>query len=616
VNWEHFKAFVWLRWKLLYNKARRAGVFNAVVTTIAVIGALLTAIPLFIGCFILGINVIPKAEPAHLMFAWDGIVVAFLFFWLIGLITELQRSDPLSLSKFLHLPVSANGAFLINYFSSLLRLSLIVFLPVMLAFGLALVVVKGVSMLLVLPLVAAFVLMVTAVTYQFQGWLAALMSNPRRRRTVIMIATVTFVLIVQLPNLLNFLAPWGPGRQADRAGAVTREFEKLNRDAQSGKIGPDELRRRHQEIVDKQNLGVQQADREGLEQLERTARFVNMVLPVGWLPLGVMTAAEGSILPSILGLLGMTLIGSASLFRAYRTTVGLYQGKFTSRKGRPVPAPVVSTSTGQPKPRKGLLEAQIPGVSEPVAAVALAGFRSLLRAPEAKMMLLSPVIMSFIFGSMLWRSRQNIPESLRPLVAIGGMVLVLFGVVQLMANQFGFDRDGFRVFVLSAARRRDILMGKNLSFAPLVLGLATIVLASVQAVSPMRWDHFLAMIPQYLSMFLLFCLLMNFLSIFAPVHIAAGSLKPSHPKLTTVLLHLVTFMLVFPLTQVVTLIPLGTETALRFVGFGSGVPICLLLSLVECAAVVVIYYFLSDALGSLLQSREQKILETVTAKDA
>ena len=262
VNWEHFKAFVWLRWKLLYNKARRAGVLNAVITTIAVIGALLTAIPLFIGCFILGINVIPKAQPAHLMFAWDAIVVAFLFFWLIGLITELQRSDPLSLSKFLHLPVSANGAFLINYFSSLLRLSLIIFLPVMLAFGLALVVVKGVSMVLVLPLLAAFVLMVTAVTYQFQGWLAALMSNPRRRRTVIMIATVTFVLIVQLPNLVNFLAPWGPGRQADRARAVTREFEKLNRDVQTGKIGPNELARRHQEIVDKQTLGVQQADRE------------------------------------------------------------------------------------------------------------------------------------------------------------------------------------------------------------------------------------------------------------------------------------------------------------------------------------------------------------------
>ena len=71
-------------------------------------------------------------------------------------------------------------------------------------------------------------------------------------------------------------------------------------------------------------------------------------------------------------------------------------------------------------------------------------------------------------------------ESFRPLVAIGGMAFVLFGVVQLMANQFGFDRDGFRVFVLSAARRRDILVGKNLSFAPLVMGMAAIMLLALR----------------------------------------------------------------------------------------------------------------------------------------
>jgi ABC-2 type transport system permease protein len=614
VNWEHFKAFVWLRWRLVYNKARRAGVFSAVVTVIVVIGALLTAIPLFIGCLIGGLYAIPKAAPAHLMYAWDVVVVAFLFFWLIGLITELQRSDPLSLSKFLHLPVSANGAFLINYVSSLLRLSLIVFLPIMLAFSVALVVVKGIRMVPVLPLMAAFLLMVTALTYQFQGWLASLMSNPRRRRTVIMIATLTFVLIAQLPNLLNFLAPWGRQQQVDSSAALAQEFEKLNRDVQSGKIDVNEVGRRQQEIMDKQRFGAQEENRESLQRIERTARFVNMVLPVGWLPLGVMAAAEGNVIPSILGLLGMTLIGSASLYRAYRTTIGMYQGQISSRQGRP--APVVTRSQGQRKPRTGLIEARLPGVSEPVAAVALAGFRSLLRAPEAKMMLLSPVIMSIIFGSMLWRTRQSIPESFRPLLGIGGMVLVLFGVLQLMSNQFGFDRDGFRVFVLSSARRRDILMGKNLSFAPLVLGMGAIVLGTLQVVSPMRWDHFLAMIPQYLSMYLLFCLLMNFLSILAPVYIAAGSLKASNPKLTTVLLQLVTFMIVFPLIQSVTLIPLGAEAALRFFGYGSGVPICLLLSLVECAAVVVIYYFGSAGLGSLLQSREPKILEVVTAKAA
>src|SRR5262249_47902532 len=142
-----------------------------------------------------------------------------------------------------------------------------------------------------------------------------------------------------------------------------------------------------------------------------------------------------------------------------------------------------------------------------------------------------------------------------------------------MSNQFGFDRDGFRVFVLSSARRRDILIGKNLSFAPFIFGLGLVLLVALQAVSPLRWDHALAMIPQYISMFLVFCLLMNFLSIYAPVYVAAGSLKPSNPKITTVLLHLVTFMILFPLSQGLLLIPVGTELALRFAGIGSGIPI-------------------------------------------
>ena len=61
VNWQHLQAFVWLRWRLLVNQWRRAGAFNAVLMMIVAIGALLTAIPLFIGCFVLGLYAIPKA---------------------------------------------------------------------------------------------------------------------------------------------------------------------------------------------------------------------------------------------------------------------------------------------------------------------------------------------------------------------------------------------------------------------------------------------------------------------------------------------------------------------------------------------------------------------------
>jgi hypothetical protein len=189
---------------------------------------------------------------------------------------------------------------------------------------------------------------------------------------------------------------------------------------------------------------------------------------------------------------------------------------------------------------------------------------------------------------------------------------LLFGVVQFMANQFGFDRDGFRVFVLSAARRRDILLGKNLSIAPLILGLAVIVLTIVQFVCPLRLDHFLAMFPQYLMMFLLFCMVMNMLSIYAPVQVPAGSFKPANPKLTVVLLQLLTMMVLLPLTQAVTLIPLGAEMLMGFLGWTSHVPIYLVLSLAECALVIVIYHFMLNLQGSLFQASEQWILECVT----
>jgi ABC-2 type transport system permease protein len=79
---------------------------------------------------------------------------------------------------------------------------------------------------------------------------------------------------------------------------------------------------------------------------------------------------------------------------------------------------------------------------------------------------------------------------------------------------------------------------------------------------------------------------------------------------------MVTFMIFFPLTQALTLAPLGTEFVLRLLGHGTSIPICLLLSIPECALIAVVYYLCTNALGSLLQSREQKILEAVTAKAA
>ena len=118
---------------------------------------------------------------------------------------------------------------------------------------------------------------------------------------------------------------------------------------------------------------VQQEDRASLKEWEQKADLANMILPVGWLPFGVKAAAEGRVMPSILGLLGMGLIGMASLYRAYGTTIEMYQGQSSNRKGRPAPAAAVAQPAAARKARTQLLESRLPGFSEPVSAVAALG---------------------------------------------------------------------------------------------------------------------------------------------------------------------------------------------------------------------------------------------------
>jgi hypothetical protein len=618
VIWQHFRAFVWLRWRLAVNQWRRGGAFNAVLMIVIAVAALVTMIPLFIGSFALGAYLIPQADPVYLMWAWDVLIIVFLFFWFIGLITELQRTEPLSLSKFMHLPVTVTGAFLINYFSSVLRLSVIFFGPIMLGFGLALVYTKGLPMVIPFLSLGALLLMVTALTYQFQGWLASLMSNPRRRRTVVVVTTMAFILVSQVPNMINMSVSQGTFKQFEKMSRDQVEAtQKLTMEFQTKAISFEEYQRRVKDVDAAHKSARQAASRAMFEKWERITRLANLAVPVGWLPVSVRYAAEGQVLPSLLALLGMSAIGAASLWRAYRTTLGIYQARFTSATPKPVRAPPRVTTANAAKPAKEgdrFLETRIPGLSEPVSVIALAGVRALLRAPEAKMMLLTPLIFTFIFGPAVWRQRSDFPELVRPLIAIGGMLMLLLGLLPMMCNQFGFDRDGFRVFVLSSASRRDILMGKNLAFAPLVLGAGAVLLVLMQAVSPLRWDHFLGTIPQYVSMFLMFCIFTNLSSIYTPMYVAAGTLKSANVKASTILVQLVMFMVIFPLTQGITLLPLGIEALVRFLGWPAGVPTYLVLSFVQCAVVIFIYHSVLLWQGNLFRTRELKILDVVTSR--
>jgi hypothetical protein len=297
----------------------------------------------------------------------------------------------------------------------------------------------------------------------------------------------------------------------------------------------------------------------------------------------------------------------------------LYTGEYTS--GRTAGVPARSASERDPLPalragriRTSLLERKLPWLSDQASVITLAAFRSLLRAPEAKMLLLSPLLLLIIFGSMsLTAGQKDMPVAARPLLSFGAMALVLFSMSHLLGNQFGFDRDGFRVFVLSPARRRDILLGKNLAVAPIALTMGAAAALLLQVIYPMRPDRFLAVAPRFVSMYLLYCLVANILSILAPMRIAPGSFQPAKPRGLVILLQLI-FMFLCPPVLALTLVPFLIELGAEAMGWRHGIPIDLLLSLLECALIIFIYGVFLGLQGDWLQAREQRILQIVTTR--
>src|SRR5215467_14219379 len=215
-------------WRLRSNRRRRAAAGSVIVEWILSFLAVFSAAFTFLAGLSAGLWALSRASAPVVMLVWDGVTVVFLLFWLLELLNELQRSEILSLQKFLHLPVSLSGVFLINYVASLFTLSTTLFPPFMAGLWIGLVFSKGPIMLLLLPVMAGFFLMVTALTYQLRGWLASLMENKRRRRTIVTLLTMIVVLIFQIPNLLNFYQFRGrPGTQTARV--IQEETSKLDR---------------------------------------------------------------------------------------------------------------------------------------------------------------------------------------------------------------------------------------------------------------------------------------------------------------------------------------------------------------------------------------------------
>src|SRR5437868_9011231 len=99
MNWTQLKTILWLRWRLNRNQWRRRGTFNAVLSALAIVIGAGAAVTGLTGGFLLGFFLLAKASPDMVLIMWDGVVGVFLFLWMLGVLTELQRSETIDLGR-------------------------------------------------------------------------------------------------------------------------------------------------------------------------------------------------------------------------------------------------------------------------------------------------------------------------------------------------------------------------------------------------------------------------------------------------------------------------------------------------------------------------------------
>jgi len=574
MDWSQLRTILWLRGRLMRNQWSRSGKLNAVLTMIAVAIGYVIAVAGAFGGVLAGAFALAKASPLVILVVWDLIVGAFLFFWMIGVVTELQRSETIDISRMLHLPVSLKDIFLVNYVASHLTFSIILFLPAMLGLCLGLMLGGRWPMVWMFSLVLGLIFMVTAWTYCLRGWLAALMVNKRRRRAIIAGITFTFILLSQLPNFL---------------GSFLHEHNQhRSRPAPSQQTAP------------------RPADGDKV-RFPAAVMAAHKYVPFLWVGNGAMSLAEGSVWPAVLGAAGAFGIGGLGLRRAYRSTLRFYMGQATCKKPSQKPKVAKTAVTG-----RDLLERRLPGVPDEAAAAAMAFFRCLMRAPEVKMALATNFLMLLIFGAMVFGRRSAGPGGeIKPFIVTGAIVFVLLGMSQLMFNQFGFDRGGFRQLVLLPAPRKWILLGKNLAFAPIALGTGLITLVLATLALRVSVVVLLAAALQLAAAFLLVSMAGNLLSVLVPHRITPGSLKRTKTSATTTLLIFVSRLL-FPTAMIPLFIPPALGLLASRVTSLPAAPVNLLLSAVLAGLLALLYKLSLTPLGELLQRREKQILEIVT----
>jgi hypothetical protein len=581
MNIDHLRTLIWLRWRLTANTFNRLEMSSKVLRLFVAAGAVSVSWSSFFFVVALSNWVLPSVWNDNLLLTWNALIAGCLVLWLIGTIQEIRQPEAISWDKCLYLPISAKEAFLLNVGSSTLSLPTLLFVPPMAGLSLAMAIRYGGVFWGGILLVPCFVLMSTAAVFHLRVWLDFVLKNQRRRRLAATTAGVLVAVAFQLPMLLH---------------DATKENRAIsgNRDDQRAVAR---------------------------EAFVRNVVRIDYFVPPLWLAAGLESIGRGSGWGGLAAGTGMLALTGFSLVRSYRMMLNAYRGENNggpvdrSRSMARTPQGSSETPVAFREPEAGKsnwLEFEFPWLTRPQSAMAMMTWRCFARTPELQVACFMPMLVLILgFGMAAWRAKGMFPEWSHPLIAVALCYLGMFGPQQLILNQFGFDRHGFRGLMLSPAGEFDILFGRGFAIAVLSIVTALPFLIASHYIWRLLPSHFAATVFQIGCIVLSGCLCGNIAAIFGPI---GATSKSAQVRIGPILIQM-TAMSVSVTLLLPSIAMLGVEWVVKDTGWLANVPFYLIGSATTFALLVVVHRPMIRWQGTLLRRENWRILETVTKSD-
>jgi hypothetical protein len=475
------RAFVWLRWRVLVNSLERTGARDAMerlsvaVEHIGPAIALLLFVPSAVGMAVLG----AAAGWGLATGAWQlpfevirYLLFAALAFSIVGTIV-LPSRDAGNPTRYLLLPVPRTLLYTAHLISSFADPWILLSIPLVL--GVVIGLLAGgalIAAVLALAAATAFIAVLAGLSSLTSSVVHLLLRNRRRGEIVMLVLVFLLPMMGLLPTVIHGDRRSRERRQRQHVVSAPSTLDRVTR--QIGAYVPSELYR--------------QTTASAIERATKAGAPLIALLAIAAAVQGLGYAAFGRVLdmPETMGVRHAGSLG-------------------------------------------GLWGRRIPGLTPGASAVAFTQLRLALRTTRGRSILISPLMLLGVFGTLLYRRADtpfagiSITDGLT--LAVFASFIALFAVLPIAANQFAVDGAGFTRQMLSPLGLGELLAGKAVGNALICLGPALVCVLICAAVFPggniALW---LALPPAWIATYLLI----------APVAAALSAIFPREVDLSSI----------------------------------------------------------------------------------